>query len=174
MRISHLLSRGNIDVAQRLTKLAMLLTFTTALVCVTILYFTRDIIINAMSNDETLADMLLELIPYFALCQPFISVTTTSSYLNRALGMYKRSTKVELLLTCLVTIPAAYIATMYYRYNVEGLIAASFIGYATLGIFTLAILMNADWDKAMKKNKVMTGQTPSVVDPGTDRTQTEA
>ena len=163
MRISHLLSNGYIPIAQRLANLSMILTFTTATVGVIILYFAKNAIVRAMSNDETLSSMLLELVPYFALCQPFISVTTTSSYLNRALGMYKRSTKVELLLTCLVTIPAAYLSTVYYGFNIEGLIAASFIGYATLGIFTLAILMNADWNKAEHKNKIMgghaTGQT---------------
>lgn len=105
--------------------------------------------------------MLTDVVPYLLLCQPLISLTTTGAHLNRALAMYQRSTKIELLITCLVTIPAAYVSTFIYNWDISGLTAASFIGYATMGTVILALYNNADWEKAVRKNKKMAGTVDS-------------
>ena len=39
--------------------------------------------------------------------------------------------------------------------------AASFVGYATTGAVILAIYNNADWDKAVRKNRKMAGTIES-------------
>ena len=105
--------------------------------------------------------MLIGVMPYLFLCQPLISLTTTGAYLNRALAMYQRSTKIELLITCLITLPAAWVSTFIYGWDISGLTAASFVGYATMGAVILAIYNNADWDKAVRKNRKMAGTVES-------------
>eukprot|EP00979_Chaetoceros_neogracilis_P001396 scaffold247_cov174-Chaetoceros_neogracile.AAC.9 len=105
--------------------------------------------------------MLMGVMPYILLCQPMISLTTTGAYLNRALAMYQRSTKIELLVTCLVTLPLAWVSTFVYGYNISGLAAASFTGYATMGLVILSIYNNADWEKAVRKNKKIAGEFES-------------
>merc|ERR1719276_447844 len=115
--------------------------------------------------------MLLEIIPYFVVCQPLISVTTAASDLNRALGMYQKSTKMELFLTFTVTIPAAYISTVEYGYNIEGLVFSSIVAYGILGAMTLALFNNADWNKAVTKNQKMSGldESSSSLESGLSR-----
>lgn len=157
MRISNLLSKEKIAIAKKMSFIAMIMCGISAILSNLVLYFSRYFITCAMTNDDILTAMLLDIIPYYVLCQPFVSVITAACYLNRALGMYGISTKVELLATCLATIPAAYISTIYFNYNIEGLTSAAFIGYATLGFFTIALLMNADWGKAKEVNKKMSG-----------------
>ena len=169
MRVSHLLSRNDCKFSQRLANFSLVLSGLSASFCAVILYFIGEHIVHAMTNDKVLGNMLNEIIPYFVLCQPLISITTAASYLNRAMGMYKKSTLVDFFMTCLVTIPCACVATEHYGYNIEGLIAASFIGYGTLSILTLSIFKNADWKNAVEKNMKMSGFVPHVAEEGKTR-----
>lgn len=156
-RVSNQLSKGNITLAQQLSSRCMFLTATTSFVGTGIMFLVRHPLIKIIATDYHLADMLIKVVPYLVLCQPLISLTTTGAYLNRALAMYQRSTKIELLITCLVTIPAAWISTFHFGWDVCGLTAAAFVGYATMGAVILAIYNNADWEKAVRKNRKMAG-----------------
>ena len=111
---------------------------------------------GAVTQDEVLDGMLIEIITYIVLIDPILSIATATSYLNKGLGMYKRTTKVDLSLTLLVTIPCAIISTFVFGYDIEGLTAATYIGYATIGFFSITIFANADWERAAEKNKALT------------------
>jgi Na+-driven multidrug efflux pump len=125
------------------------------------MFAARHPLISVITSDYDLSKMLIGVMPYLLLCQPLISLTTTGAYLNRALAMYQRSTKIELLITCLITLPAAWVSTFIYGWDISGLTAASFVGYATTGAVILAIYNNADWDKAVRKNRKMAGTIES-------------
>jgi len=156
-RISNLLSANNVVLAKRMASASMWMTTISSVLSCAILYLSSNFIVNGVTNDETLQDMLLEIIPYIVLCDPLIAPSTAVSYLNRALAMYKRSAKVELLMTIFVTVPAATISTYVMSYNIEGVTAAAYLGYATMGIVIFYVYYNADWDRAVVKNKKMSG-----------------
>jgi|AntRauTorckE5430_2_1112549.scaffolds.fasta_scaffold00042_18 hypothetical protein len=160
-RVSHQLSKGNIEVAKQVSNRCMFLTGITSVVGTNILFLFRKPVIHFITSDNDLEYMLMGVMPYILFCQPMVSLTTTGAYLNRALAMYQRSTKIELLVTCLVTLPLAGVSTFVFGYNISGLAAASFIGYATMGLVILAIYNNADWEKAVRKNKKIAGEVES-------------
>eukprot|EP00979_Chaetoceros_neogracilis_P010225 scaffold2408_cov279-Chaetoceros_neogracile.AAC.21 len=137
------------------------LAFLTSSVKETLKWQSRKPVIHFITSDNDLEYMLMGVMPYILFCQPMVSLTTTGAYLNRALAMYQRSTKIELLVTCLVTLPLAGVSTFVFGYNISGLAAASFIGYATMGLVILAIYNNADWEKAVRKNKKIAGEVES-------------
>jgi Na+-driven multidrug efflux pump len=159
-RVSYQLSKGNIEVAKQVSNRCMFLTGITSVVGTSVLVFCFNVI-YFVTSDNDLENMLMGVMPYILLCQPMISLTTTGAYLNRALAMYQRSTKIELLVTCLVTLPLAGVSTFVFGYNISGLAAALFIGYATTGLVILAIYHNADWEKAVRKNKKIAGEVES-------------
>lgn len=140
---------------------SMVITGITSLVGTAILFAVRNPLIRVITNDDDISEMLIGVMPYLLLCQPLISLTTTGANLNRALAMYQRSTKIELLITCLITLPAAWVSTFIYGWDISGLTAASFVGYATMGAVILAIYNNADWEKAVRKNRKMAGTVES-------------
>ena len=154
-RVSHLLSLGEIPLAKKISGAAIWITALSAAACCAILFIFRDIIVAGVTQDETLDGMLVEIIPYIVICDPFISISTATSYLNRALAMYKRSTKLEFILTVAVTIPAGFISTYVLGYNIEGIAAASYIGYATKSFFSIVMFANSDWNRAAEKNRLM-------------------
>ena len=71
--------------------------------------------------------------------------------------MYKRSTKIELALTLFVTIPAAGICTFVLDYSLVGIVASCYVGYGLMGFLNIVLFANADWDRAVMKNKKMSG-----------------
>ena len=160
-RVAYQLSKGNIEVAKQMSNMSMVVTGITSLVGTAIMFAFRHPLIRVITHDDDLFGMLMGVMPYLLLCQPLISLTTTGAYLNRALAMYQRSTKIELLITCLVTLPAAWVSTFIYGWDISGLTAASFVGYATMGAVILAIYNNADWEKAVRKNRKMAGTVES-------------
>ncbi len=113
---------------------------------------------DGMTQDAVLEGMLSEIIPY-CVCDPFLSVSTVTSCLNRGLALYRRTTKIEFLVTIIVTLPVAVVSTYVFGYNIEGLTAAMYVGYTVMGFFNMLAFMNADWDKAVMKNKMMSGVT---------------
>ena len=143
--------------ARQISSTTMTLTVSTSLIGVGVMYIFRVPIIATITNSDVLVDMLVKVMPYILVCNPMIAITTTAGYLNRALAMYQRTTKIELAITCFVTIPVAWVSTYHFGYDIGGLLAASYIGYATMGMIVLAIYMNADWEKAVRKNRKIAG-----------------
>ena len=160
-RVAYQLSKGNIEVAKQMSNSSMVITGIASLAGTAIMFAVRHPLITVMTNDDDISKMLIGVIPYLLLCQPLIALTTTGANLNRALAMYQRSTKIELLITCLITLPAAWVSTFIYGWDISGLAAASFVGYATMGAVILAIYNNADWEKAVRKNRKMAGTVES-------------
>ena len=156
-RVAYQLSKGNIELSKQISSRSMDLTCITSLIGTACFFFARHPLINFITHDDEISQQLFSVMPYIVLCQPLISLSTNGAYLNRALAMYRRSTKVELLITCLITLPLAGAATFVFGLGIEGLLAASFIGYATTGAVILAIYNNADWEKAVRKNMKIAG-----------------
>jgi Na+-driven multidrug efflux pump len=158
-RISNLLSTGKIPIAKKMASASLWVTSVLSLLSCLVLFFSRHLVVNGIANDDTMREMLLEIIPFIVICDPILSVATAASYLNRALAMYQRSTKLELLLTVFVTIPVATVSTYVMGFNIEGMAAAVYAGYSTMASLIIIVYVNADWERAAEKNKKMSGET---------------
>ena len=160
-RVAYHLCRGNVKMARQISSKCIFLTGIFSLMGTGIMFIARYPLIRVLTGDDDLTQILIHVMPYIFLCQPLISLTTTGAHLNRGLAMYKRSTKIELLITCFVTIPAGYVSIFVCGWDISGVVAASFIGYATMGAVNLTIYNNADWEKAVRKNMKIAGTLDS-------------
>lgn len=128
-----------------------------------ILFFARRGIVDLLAVDETLDGMLLEIIPYIVICNPFIAVGTIASDFNEHLAMMGKSTMVHFLVTIVITIPAAAVFTYYFHFNIEGLASAICISSTFYGVFNLYIFLNSNWTgKQQQQSGSVTGESSSL------------
>ena len=106
------------------------------------LFCFRRPLCSLLSPNETLIQMLVEIVPYVCLCEPFIAVGTAASSLNEGIGLYEKSVSVYFWVTLLVTLPLAWVFTYYFHYNIEGLASALCIGSVVYGVINVDIFMN--------------------------------
>ncbi len=152
-RIVRHLSQGNTAYAQ---EVAFFSIKTGTFISITgsgILWCFGDFFVWCLSLDDILEQMLLEIIPYLAFCQPFVSIGMTAMELNDALHMYKKTVASMAIATFFVLIPLGALFTYGFHYNVEGLAAAQCMGYTVAGVINIIIFMNADWNKAVRKTQ---------------------
>jgi len=152
-RVAFNLSNGNVDIARVIAGQSIFLATAFAIILSIPLMVYRHFIVWCISADQVLDEMLLEVLPYVAFCQPFITLGMTAAAINEGMCLYHHVVKRMFVATCLVTIPVAGILTYTFEYNIEGLTAAVCMGYVTGGVFNFNLYMNADWEKAMRKNQ---------------------
>jgi len=133
------------------------IAFSFSALCCALLYLLKNVIVHGIIGDKTIQGMLLEIIPFIVLFDPLISISITTEYLNRALALYGSATKIQIAMTILVTFPAAYISKYEFNYNIKGIVAASYLGLFSIGFCSNMVFMKADWERAVEKNKEMTG-----------------
>lgn len=150
-RVTRHLSKGRKEFAQAVSFHSIKVGTLISLVCSATLYIYGPFFVWCLSLDDTLEQMLLEIIPYVVLCQPFVSVGMTTMELNDSLHIYKQATLIMTAVTLFIMIPIAAILTYWFGYNIEGLAAAQCIGYVAAGVANIVIFMNADWDRAVRK-----------------------
>jgi hypothetical protein len=119
--------------------------------CSMLLLLFRKQFVWCFSLDETLETMLLEVIPYITICQPFLAIGFTAMDLNDSLHLYKRAMVGNALVTVFVMVPIGYVMTYVLHYNIEGLASAQCIGYTVAGAVNIMFFMTADWEKAVRK-----------------------
>lgn len=91
------------------------------------------------------------MIPYVALCQPFITLGVTAEYINEIIGNYNVSVNISSVVDLCFTLPVAAIFTYILNYNIEGLASALCMGYAICGIVDVVIFAHTDWAYAVLK-----------------------
>ena len=162
-RVARQLSKGNIEFARAISFLCMKVGLFISVACSCILYLYGPFFVWCLSLDETLEQMLLEIIPYIVICQPFVSIGMTTMELNDALHIYKKATAIMAIVTLCLMIPFAAVMTYGFHFNIEGLAAAQCIGYTAAGVANIVIFMNADWDRAVRKALKVTAAVGSIV-----------
>ena len=128
-RVAHHLSRDNATAAMEVVTYAFRIVSTISFISSIVLFFSRGLVVWCLSLDETIEEMLLEVIPYIVICQTIITIGIVATSLNEALSMYGKSVKLFLISTVMITLPLGFIMTYILNYNVEGLAAAVCIGY---------------------------------------------
>ena len=120
VRVESNLARGKLDMAKTLALRTIFVCTATSIMFSLFLMDTRRYVAWCLSLDETLETMILEIIPYIALCQPFITAGVTAGYLNEVLGKIKLSIGVATVIDLCFTMPVAALFTYLFRFNVEG------------------------------------------------------
>ena len=156
-RLARIISNGEIKVAKMVSTQSMYIATCISIVCSILMYVFRHQFVWCLSLDETLEDMILQVIPYICLCYPFMTVGGTAMDLNDALHLYKRAMVSMALVTTFVMVPIGYVMTYIYNFNIEGLASAQCIGYTAAGVINIMFFMTADWDKAVTKAQGISG-----------------
>ena len=150
-RVTRHLSKGRKEFAQAVSFHSIKVGTLLSIFSSAILYICGPFFVWCLSLDDTLEQMLLEIIPYIVICQPFVSVGMAAMELNDALHIYKHATMIMSAVTLFILIPIGAVFTYWLGYNIEGLAAAQCIGYVAAGVANIVIFMNADWDRAVRK-----------------------
>lgn len=151
VRVEHNLSRGDLTIAKMVARRSLVVCTISSIFFSTLLMVTRQVFAWSLSLDETLQQMIIEVIPYIALCQPFITAGVSADYLNGTLGRYSTSVGISTLIDVCFTIPLAAMFTYIVGFNLEGLASAMCIGYAVTSVTNLVIFSETDWQYAAKK-----------------------
>jgi len=72
--VARLISRGEIEVARLVSMRSMMMGTCISTVCSLILFLFRKQFVWCFCLDDTLEGMLLEIIPYITMCQPFMTI----------------------------------------------------------------------------------------------------
>lgn len=151
-KVSRHLARGKLELAQAVSFYIIKVGVLINVLCSLILYLCGPFFVWCLSLDDTLDQMLLEVIPYVVTCQPFIAVgMIVTEILNEALFVYKKATIVLTVTVTCVVIPLGAITTYAFHFNIEGLASAQCIGHTAAGVASVVLFMNADWNKALLK-----------------------
>lgn len=151
VRVEQSLSRGMVTTAKLLALRTVAICTLCSIVFSLFLMDTSRYLAWCLSLNEKLETMILEIIPYISVCQPFITFGVTAGYLNEVLGKHQLSVGVQSFIEICFTVPVAAIFTYLFRFNVEGLASAVCMGYAATGVTNVIIFANTDWDYAAKK-----------------------
>ena len=154
VRLIHHLGKARVEFAQELCFTSIKIGIWISIFSSVVLAASSHFFAWCLSLDETLEGMLLQIIPYIVICQPFVSIGTILSILNDALHIYKSSTAISATITVVFMIPFAALMTYYFHYNIEGLAAAMCVGYTAMGVSSSVIFVNADWDRAIRKAQI--------------------
>ena len=151
-KVSRHLARGKLELAQAVSFYVIKVGILINVICSSILYFGGPFFVWCLSLDETLEEMLLEVIPYVVVCQPLIAVGMIMiEILNEALFIYKKATVALTLATMCIMIPIGAINTYWFYCNSDGLASAQCIGHIAAGVSSIVLFMNADWNRALDK-----------------------
>ena len=162
LRVANHLTNSNIDAAKQVVLASLKFVFTMSILLGAILFFARRFIVHLLSVDETLDTMLLEIIPYIVMCNPFIALGTIASDFNEHLAMISKSTVMYFLVTLTITVPIAAVFTFVYHYNIEGLASAICISSTVYGVLNLGIFLNSSWVEKQEQD-ASTGESSSQV-----------
>lgn len=142
VRTAHHIAQGNIPAAKSIILRTFKIVVATTCISMTILFVFKKPLVSLLSPDETLTQMLVEIVPYLCLCEPFIAIGTVASSLNEGIGLYESSVAVYFWVTMIVTLPSAWIFTYHFHYNIEGLASSLCIGAVVYGVINVDIFMN--------------------------------
>ena len=142
VRAAYHIAKGNVPAAKSVILRSFKIVVAITCVSMILLFIFRQPLVSLLTNDETLSQMLVEIVPYICLCEPFLAIGTVASNLNEGIGLYDKSTGVYFWVTMLVTLPSAWVFTYYFQYNIEGLASALCFGSIVYGVINVDIFMN--------------------------------
>ena len=146
LRVAKLLGNGNPRLAKLSAYKCMFLgNFFASLMSVAFLVG-MPVIPRVFTDDEDLASLIANLLPYCALGNLTLTIGSLAWTLVGAQGRYSIATFHGCIGSLAVTIPFAAVSTYYFKGGLEGLAAAVVIGYMISGFFNSITLFLSDWE----------------------------
>ena len=151
IRVGILLGRGDGNMARLVTYKSFLLSCCSSLLAVTILYSLGEDIPSFFTQDPVIQDLMGKLIPLLGFYELIGSCGAICSSILSAQDRYKLQLFLGTLTSWFVTIPLAGISSIYFRFSLEGLLAAIIIGYVTSNTVNTYLVFRSDWNEISRK-----------------------
>ena len=146
IRVAYHLGKGNITMAKMSSYKALFMGVSLSFFVTSIIFIFGEDLATWLTPDETLQNMLNELIPMIGIANIFMVFGMISWTLIGAQGRYKLATTVSVCMTVFVTLPLSSISTFYFLYDLQGTVGAVICGYSTTGLVLGYFLLTSDWE----------------------------
>mmetsp|Transcript_27373 Transcript_27373/g.40096 ORF Transcript_27373/g.40096 Transcript_27373/m.40096 type:complete len:740 (-) Transcript_27373:208-2427(-) len=151
IRVAHHFGQDEPEMARLVGYKALSLSMMVACV-VSIIYFSvQDRIPTWFTVDETLQDMLREVVPFVGIANLTMQFGMTSWSLIGAQGKYKLATWVSFISSWGITMPLAALYCFVLHYDLKGITSAVTVGYVTTGASLSYVLLSTNWKKVARK-----------------------
>lgn len=147
IRVAFHLGSGNPKLARHASHKALLVSSVQALLVTSILLMAGKNIANVLTPDPTLQLLLNNLITNVALGNLVMSTAMNVWSLLGAQGRYRLATLVILLARWLVTMPVALVCIYGFRFDLNSVMGAVTLGFATSVLILSYIFFRSDWDR---------------------------
>lgn len=151
IRVAKHLGDNRPRLAQLSAYKALLIGMVIAIVTSVVYFSLQDYVPGWFTHDETLKAMLRELVPFVGVANLSMTFGMQCWSLIGAQGKYKVATWVSFVSSWGVTMPLAAIFVYAFFIDLQGLTAATTIGYTTCGTALSYLLLATDWDKQARK-----------------------
>ena len=151
IRLAFHLGKGNIDMAKLSAWKLLFISMCLALTVSALLFVLMPYIPGMFTDDETLQDMVHDVLPLIGIGNIFMVFGMVSWSLIGAQGRFKLATMVSAVMTFAVTLPLSAVSSIVYHFTLEGLVGAVVVGYSTTGLVLGCILQLSPWDRISKK-----------------------
>jgi MATE family multidrug resistance protein len=108
----------------------------------------QDVIPAWYTTDDTLQGILKELVPFVGLANLAMNFGMDCWCIVGALAKYDLATGISTMTTWGICIPLGAIFSLVFHFNLQGLMAASTMGYVTTGACLSYVVLTTDWTKA--------------------------
>eukprot|EP00547_Thalassionema_nitzschioides_P013159 CAMPEP_0194259290 /NCGR_PEP_ID=MMETSP0158-20130606/43284_1 /TAXON_ID=33649 /ORGANISM="Thalassionema nitzschioides, Strain L26-B" /LENGTH=822 /DNA_ID=CAMNT_0038999045 /DNA_START=125 /DNA_END=2593 /DNA_ORIENTATION=+ len=103
------------------------------------------------SDDETIQELLLELIPFISVANVTMAFGMHCWSLIGAQGKYKLATRITFISSWCISVPLATVYVFLLKFNLQGLTSAVVLGYVTTAASLSYILLSTKWKKVATK-----------------------
>lgn len=150
IRVAHHLGKNHPKMAQLSAYKSLYISMVVAIVISIVFFALQQSIPAWFTQDETLITMLSELVPFVGVANLSMTFGMQCWSLIGAQGKYKLATWISFISSWGVCMPLAAIFVFGFFFDLQGLTAATTIGYTSTGAALSYILLASNWDKVAR------------------------
>jgi Na+-driven multidrug efflux pump len=141
------MGNGRPDRAKSCALKCILLGFQVAVFSTGVLYVLAEYIPKWVTPDPTLQKMIYETLPLIGIGQLAMNVGIMCWSVIGAQGRFRLATTIEFVASWFVVIPLSAALVFGLRFNLQGLVGATVLGYAISGATNFYVVLRSDWKK---------------------------
>merc|ERR1711957_63523 len=151
IRIAKLLGVGNPRMAKLSAYKCLLYSVVWVSFCTFWLWWYSDYLIYWFTNDETLVNMIYEIVDEISVGVVIMCVGSDAYYIICAQGRTKLATYICLCSSWIISIPLSLFLTVYLNYNLTAVVFAVIISSVTSAVILLYVVLTSNWAKISRK-----------------------
>ena len=151
VRVAQLLGQNQPEVAKYCAHKATFWCSLSALFMAVLMAALQNLLARLMTKDETLQSLVQSLLPMVAIGLCLLTLGTMSWSILCAQGRVRLATVNIFISSLFCTLPLACLSTFYFGFNLQGLLAAVIMGYATAGAMNAFFMCHSNWSKVADK-----------------------